>query len=109
MIAWVVVSVTCVVGLVVTLIALLAGERVRPFVPLEPYWLMPTPSEARSASFPLAWRGYHPASVDVFMDALAAAYEELYHVAGPDVVSQARERLTRRGDGRSDNLPDEVK
>ncbi|MDP8931018.1 MAG: DivIVA domain-containing protein [Actinomycetota bacterium] len=109
MIAWIVVSVTCVVGLVVTLIALLAGERVRPFVPLEPSWLMPTPSEARSASFPLAWRGYHPASVDVFMNALAAAYEELYHVAGPDLVSQARERLARRGAGHPDNLTEEVR
>lgn len=107
MIAWIVVGVTCVVGLVVTMIALLSGERVRPFVPLEPIWLMPTPTEARSTSFPLDWNGYHPTSVDAFINALATAYEELYHVAGPDLVSQARERLIRRRAGRS--LHDEVR
>lgn len=108
MIAWIVVGVACVVALVVTLVALLSGGRVRSFAPLEPSWLMPNPSEVRT-SFPIAWRGYHPASVDVFIDALAIAYEELYHVAGPDLVAQARERVTRRRPGRSDNVPEEVR
>lgn len=108
MIAWIVVGVAGIVGLVVTLVALLTGERVRSFAPPEPSWLIPNPSEVR-ASFPIAWRGYHPASVDVFMDALATAYEELYHVAGPDLVAQARERVIHRRPGHSDNVPEEVR
>ncbi|MDQ3931221.1 MAG: DivIVA domain-containing protein [Actinomycetota bacterium] len=109
MIAWIVVGITCLVGLVVTLVALLTGEHVRSFVPLEPSWLMPTPHEVRGTSFPVAWRGYHPASVHVFTDALVTAYEELYQVAGPDLVSQARERVIRRRAGHSDNIAEEVR
>lgn len=108
MVAWIVVGVTCVVGLVVTLIALFS-ERAHPFVPPEQSWLMPTPIEARSTSFPLAWRGYHPGSVDVFINALATAYEELYDLAGPDLVSQARQRLCRRPAGEADELPGKVR
>lgn len=96
MVAWIVVGVVCVGGLVVTLVTLLAGGHVHPPGPLEPAWLVPTPAEARSPRFPLAWRGYDPASVDVFVNALAAAYEELYELAGPDTVAHARRGLARR-------------
>ncbi len=97
--AWILVGVTCVVGLVVTLSALFAHGPARDFVPLQPKWRVPTPTEARSIRFPRAWRGYHPASVDVFLNALTAAYEELYELAGPDLVAQARQRLARRMSG----------
>lgn len=109
MTAWFVVGLTCVFGLVVTLVALLADGRSHPIVPLEPSWLMPNPIEARGICFPRAWLGYHPASVDVFFNALTAAYQELYDLAGPDLVAQARQRLTQRMAGHSDKLPKEVR
>ncbi len=100
MTAWVVVGVTCLLGLVVTLVALFTEDREDP-VPPEPAWLVPAPRELRSVRFPRAWRGYDPASVDIFLAALATAYEELYEVAGSDAVAEARERLSRRAPVRS--------
>ncbi len=96
MAGWIVVGVTSVIGLVFTLVALFAEDRSPPLVPPEPAWLVPAPYEVRNAHFPRVWRGYHPASVDVFVAALATAYEALYDLAGPDVIAQARERLARR-------------
>lgn len=104
MTAWIIVGLTCVVGLVLTLVALLGDGRAHVFVPVGPSWLMPAPVEARNICFPHAWRGYHPASVDVFLNALSAAYEELYDLAGPELVAQARQRLARRMAGHADEL-----
>lgn len=96
MTAWLIVTVLALVGLVVTLFALFAGGHGRATGPREPDWLIPQPVEVRRARFPLAWRGYDAAHVDVHLDALAAAYEELYFAAGPSVVARARERLALR-------------
>lgn len=94
---WLVASALAVTGLVVTLYALFTQGRSGPRRgPEEPDWLVPSPVEVRRARFPLAWRGYDPAHVDVYIDALAAAYEELYSTAGPTVVARARERLALR-------------
>lgn len=108
MTAWILVGLTCLVGLVVTLVALLADSRTYAFLPLEPAWLVPAPKEARNTRFPRAWRGYHPPSVDVFLNALTAAYEELYDLAGPDLVAQARQRLAGRLTDHSGNDPGEL-
>lgn len=96
MTAWLIVTVLALAGLVVTLFALFAGGHGRVAGPREPDWLIPQPVEVRRARFPLAWRGYDAAHVDVYLDALAAAYEELYFAAGPSVVARARERLALR-------------
>lgn len=96
MTAWLIVTVLALAGLVVTLFALFAGGHGRIAGPREPDWLIPQPVEVRRARFPLAWRGYDAAHVDVYLDALAAAYEELYFAAGPSVVARARERLALR-------------
>lgn len=96
MTAWLIVTVLALAGLVVTLFALFAGGHGRVAEAREPDWLVPQPVEVRRARFPLAWRGYDAAHVDVYLDALAAAYEELYFAAGPSVVARARERLALR-------------
>lgn len=97
MTTWLIASVLAVAGLVVTLYALYTQSRSgRRRGPQEPDWLVPSPVEVRRARFPLAWRGYDPAHVDVYIDALAAAYEELYFSAGPAVAAKARERLALR-------------
>lgn len=96
MTAWLIVTVIALAGLLVTLFALFAGGHGRARGPREPDWLIPQPVEVRRARFPSAWRGYDAAHVDVYLDALAAAYEELYFAAGPSVVARARERLALR-------------
>ncbi|MFN2557914.1 MAG: DivIVA domain-containing protein [Nitriliruptorales bacterium] len=108
MTAWIVVGLACVLGLVVTLIALFAEDRSQDLVGSEPEWLLPAPNEVRSIRFPRAWRGYHPASVDVFLAALTASYETLYDRAGPDVVAEAREHLARRLPGQDGRDTDEL-
>ncbi len=107
--AWVVVGAICLLGLVVTLVALFTENRGEDPLRPDPAWLVPAPREVRSARFPRAWRGYHPASVDVFLAALGAAYEELYEVAGPDAVAEARERLSRRASARAGGVGREVR
>lgn len=96
MTTWLIATALALAGLVVTLIALFAGGHGRARGPREPDWLIPQPVEIRRARFPLAWRGYDPAHVDVYLDALAAAYEELYFTAGPSTVARAQERLALR-------------
>ena len=93
---WVIVTLACAVGLVATGYALFAGGRAARPGPPTPAWLVPTPTEVRHARFPLGFQGYEPAHVDVFVDALTAAYEELYFAAGPSTVQRARARLAAR-------------
>lgn len=94
---WLIASALAVAGLILALYALFTQERSgRRRGPREPDWLIPSPVEVRRARFPLAWRGYDPAHVDVYIDALAAAYEELYSTAGPTVAARARQRLALR-------------
>lgn len=93
---WVVAGVLSVLGLLATLVALLAGDRAARRGPRPPDWLLPSPLDVRAARFPLAWQGYDPAHVDLYLDALATAYEELYFAAGPVAIARARERLATR-------------
>lgn len=96
MVAWVVIGVASVAAYVVVLLAMLGGGRSEARVPTEPPWLIPSPVEVRKTQFPVAFRGYDPVHVDVYVDALAAAYEELYAAAGPEAVENARARLALR-------------
>ncbi|MDP9023036.1 MAG: DivIVA domain-containing protein [Actinomycetota bacterium] len=96
--AWVAVGVAVGVAYVGVVVALLTGGRASRRGPQPPDWLVPTPVEVSRLRFPLAWRGYDPEHVDVHLDALAAAYEELYAAAGPSVVARARQRLAVRLD-----------
>lgn len=93
---WILVGVASVAGYVVVMLALLLGGRSELRVPSEPAWLIPSPVEVRKTQFPLAFRGYDPVHVDIYVDALAAAYEELYAAAGPEAVENARARLELR-------------
>lgn len=96
MLAWVVVGVAAVVGVCATTAALFAGGHLRRPRVAQPEWTLPAPVDLRAARFPLAWRGYDPAHVDVYLDAVSAAYEALYVAARPAARSQAEERLVAR-------------
>lgn len=96
---WVFAGVLSAVGLAATLLALYSGGRVQVRGPRPPDWLLPSPVDLRRARFPFALRGYDPAHVDTYLDALATAYEELYFAAGPMAVVRARERLANRRPG----------
>ena len=98
MTTWAIATAIVLAGLAATLVALFTGGFSRARGPREPEWLVPSPVEVRRARFPIAWRGYDPGYVDVYLDALAAAYEELYFAAGPTAAAQARERLALRLD-----------
>lgn len=96
MTTWAIAGVIVFAGLVATLVALFTGGHSEVRGPREPDWLVPSPVDVRRARFPISWRGYDPAHVDVYLDALAAAYEELYFAAGPSAAARARERLALR-------------
>ena len=96
MTTWAIATVIVLAGLAATLVALFSGGFSQARGPREPDWLVPSPVEVRRARFPISWRGYDPGHVDVYLDALAAAYEELYFAAGPSAAARARERLALR-------------
>ena len=58
--------------------------------------LLPSPSDLRRFDFPLTVAGYHPAHVELHLEALVAAYSDLYEAAPDDVRAQARQRAARR-------------
>ena len=93
---WLIVSAACLAALAATIYALFRGGQMARAHPVPPTWLLPSPVDVRHERFPLVWQGYDPAHVDVFVDALAAAYEELYFASGPTVVARARARLEAR-------------
>ncbi|MBW3562811.1 MAG: DivIVA domain-containing protein [Actinobacteria bacterium] len=96
MTTWAIATIIVLAGLAATLVALFTGGFSQARGPREPDWLVPSPVEVRRARFPVSWRGYDPGHVDVYLDALAAAYEELYFAAGPTAAARARERLALR-------------
>lgn len=105
MTTWAIATVIVLAGLAATLVALFTGGSSQARGPREPDWLVPSPVDVRRARFPISWRGYDPAHVDVYLDALAAAYEELYFAAGPTAAARARERLALRLGRVTDQAP----
>ncbi|HWB72447.1 MAG TPA: DivIVA domain-containing protein [Egibacteraceae bacterium] len=89
----------CLVGLAVVLVVLARDEPVDVPGPQAPDWdLLPTPADVARVEFPLSLPGYDPATVEVYLDALAGAYEDLLAVATPEVLARARRRAAlRRG------------
>lgn len=97
MASWLVVSVVGLAALTVVVAAVLTARR-GGSAPQRPSWTVPTPDQIRSTGFPLAWPGYDAAHVDALLDAVAAAYEELYAAAGPEAIARARAGVVdRRG------------
>jgi DivIVA domain-containing protein len=98
-------------GLGAVIVALLQDPPLPPSGPSPPDWdPLPAPADISRARFPQAMAGYDPATVDVTLDAVAAAYADLLAVAPPEVVARARARAERRTGRPSTSalLPDEV-
>lgn len=74
-----------------------------------PDWLLPSPREVREPSFDLVWQGYDPRQVDAYLDAVAAAYEELLLASGPSVAARVERRLADRAGRRLDELPESAR
>ncbi len=106
MFTWAIAGALCAVGLVVTLVALFADDRTRRRGPEQPEWVLPAPVDVRQARFPLVWQGYDPTHVDLYLEALVNAYEELYVEAGPEVVARAREQLALRLGRSEESVPE---
>lgn len=112
-----VVVVTSVVGLAVVTLALLRDE---PMVPRgvagqRPQWRgAPEPADFARVTFPMSTRGYDPATVDVHMEAMLRAYEDLWTVAGDEVRRRAAMRAEARagrveaGSAITDSVADEI-
>jgi hypothetical protein len=87
------------VGLAVVLVALWRDEPIAPrgASARGPDWRgLPEPSDLVRVGFPLSFPGYDPATVDLTLDALVRAYEDLWVVAPEDVRDRARRRAAAR-------------
>lgn len=94
-----VIVLTTLLGAAAVVVALARDEPMTPRAAAgtRPSWTgLPEPSDLARVSFPSAWSGYDPASVDVHFEAVLRAYEELWAAAPPEV----RERARRRAEGR---------
>jgi DivIVA domain-containing protein len=89
----IVASVACLVGLLVTLVALARDGPLAPRTRVPPALpVMPTAADITHVDFPMAWPGYDPAAVDLHLEAVAKAWSELMAATPREIVERA-ERL----------------
>jgi len=84
-------AVVSLIGLAAVLLAMYRDRAVVVHEPAVPDWdTLPVPADLGHVAFPLAVRGYDPATVDIHLDRLRRAYTDLYAAAPQDVREAAR-------------------
>lgn len=92
-------TIVSLIGLAAVLYAVYRDHAVVVHEPASPDWdALPAPADLGHMAFPLAVRGYDPATVDLHLERLRRAYTDLYVAAPEDVRSAARaEAALQRG------------
>jgi len=97
-------------GLVSVLVAVYRDSALDTGAPVGPAWEpLPMPSDIARFEFPMSVPGYDPASVELHLETLRRAYEDLVAVAPPEVLARARRRAAERAGVALDELPPEMR